>query len=115
MYEAKRAGGEPRSTIPSDDSNGLDRLALMAELREAIEEGALDVWYQPIVSLESAEAHAVEALVRWDHPERGMLDRGGVRASRRADGDDQGAQPPGAREGSGAAVAVAGLGPGSST
>ena len=48
----------------------------MADLRQAIEDGALDVWYQPIVSLESAEAHAVEALVRWDHPERGMLTAG---------------------------------------
>ncbi len=76
MYAAKRAGGGTALYDPADDSNGLDRLALMAELREAIDAGALDVWYQPIVSLESAEAHAVEALVRWDHPERGMLAAG---------------------------------------
>jgi diguanylate cyclase (GGDEF)-like protein len=76
MYEAKRSGGGTALYDPADDSNSLDRLALMAELREAIELGELDVWYQPIVSLEKAEAHAVEALVRWDHPKRGMLTAG---------------------------------------
>ncbi len=76
MYEAKRAGGGTALYDPVDEPKGIDRLALMADLRQAIEDDALDVWYQPIVSLESAEAHAVEALVRWDHPKRGMLTAG---------------------------------------
>ena len=73
MYEAKRLGGGSMLYDPGHDDGGIDRLTLMAELREAIEAGVLDVWFQPIVSLESAEVHAVEALVRWHHPERGLL------------------------------------------
>jgi diguanylate cyclase (GGDEF)-like protein len=73
MYEAKRLGGGAMLYDPGHDEGGIDRLTLMAELREAIEAGSLDVWFQPIVSLETAEAHAVEALVRWHHPVRGLL------------------------------------------
>lgn len=73
MYEAKRLGGGSMLYDPGHDEGGIDRLTLMAELRLAIEAGELDVWFQPIVSLETAEAHAVEALVRWRHPERGLL------------------------------------------
>ncbi|MFN8222805.1 MAG: EAL domain-containing protein [Gaiellales bacterium] len=73
MYEAKRLGGGSVLYDPGHDEGGIDRLALMAELREAIEEGSLTVWFQPIVSLDTAEVHAVETLVRWHHPTRGLL------------------------------------------
>ena len=50
-----------------------DRLALFGELKQAIETGGLEVYYQPKVHLRSGQPHGVEALIRWNHPERGVL------------------------------------------
>ena len=55
------------------DQNSLARLALVAELRKAIEGGELKVYYQPQVNVESREMRKVEALVRWEHPDQGLL------------------------------------------
>jgi len=51
----------------------VDRMAIAADLREGIAGNQLTLLYQPIVELETGEIIAVEALVRWVHPERGML------------------------------------------
>lgn len=51
----------------------LDRLQLESDLRAAIENGALEVWYQPVVDLQSGQLRGFEALVRWPHPTRGLL------------------------------------------
>ena len=51
----------------------LDRVRTESELRSAIELGQLRLLYQPVVSIDDASIVTVEALVRWDHPERGML------------------------------------------
>ena len=48
-------------------------MELLAQLRHAIEHGDLAVHYQPKLSLRSGEIVGVEALVRWHHPERGLL------------------------------------------
>ncbi|MFW7415664.1 putative bifunctional diguanylate cyclase/phosphodiesterase [Demequina sp. SO4-18] len=53
--------------------NALVRLSIEAELRTAIRKEELVVHYQPIVDLETRETVALEALVRWDHPTRGLL------------------------------------------
>lgn len=45
----------------------------IAELRGALEAGQLRVWYQPIVSMESRRIIGAEALIRWQHPERGLI------------------------------------------
>ncbi len=50
-----------------------DRLELFGELKHAIETGGLEVFYQPKVHLATGRPHGVEALIRWNHPERGML------------------------------------------
>ena len=50
-----------------------ERLERTAELQKAVDHGEFVLYYQPIVSLDGGEAIAVEALVRWDHPERGLL------------------------------------------
>jgi diguanylate cyclase (GGDEF)-like protein/PAS domain S-box-containing protein len=55
------------------DHYGLDRLALMSELRGAIETGQLVLYYQPKIDLQAGRAIGVEALVRWNHPVRGLL------------------------------------------
>jgi diguanylate cyclase (GGDEF)-like protein len=55
------------------DQHSVDGLGLVAQIRDAIENGALIVHYQPEVDLVTGETRRVEALVRWEHPQRGLL------------------------------------------
>jgi diguanylate cyclase (GGDEF)-like protein/PAS domain S-box-containing protein len=55
------------------DVTQLRRMAVQSELRHALIHDELVVWYQPIVDLQTDEVTSVEALVRWNHPERGLL------------------------------------------
>ena len=55
------------------DDRGVERLALVADLTRAIEGGELMLVFQPQVELETGHVRGVEALVRWNHPERGVL------------------------------------------
>ena len=73
MYAAKR--GKRRITVYSDDLDpmGADVLAVVADLRRALEAGELRLHYQPKVNMDSRSVSSVEALVRWRHPERGLL------------------------------------------
>jgi diguanylate cyclase (GGDEF)-like protein len=73
MYEAKR-GRHGIVTYSADrDPYSADRLGLLAELRRAIEADELVLHYQPKVALRTGEVIGVEALVRWEHPTRGLL------------------------------------------
>jgi hypothetical protein len=58
---------------PEHDQYSPGRLGLVGELREALARGQLEVYYQPKVNLASHEVEGVEALVRWNHPERGVV------------------------------------------
>jgi diguanylate cyclase (GGDEF)-like protein/PAS domain S-box-containing protein len=74
LYRAKAAGGGAFALFdPSIDRQGLERLEHEADLRRALERGEFQIAYQPIVDIASHSILAVEALLRWDHPERGLL------------------------------------------
>lgn len=74
MYEAKKIGkGHALAYDTSMYTQTLRRLELENELRAAIESGRLILDYQPQVSLETERIIGFEALVRWDHPERGVI------------------------------------------
>jgi diguanylate cyclase (GGDEF)-like protein/PAS domain S-box-containing protein len=74
MYMAK-AEGKNRMVVfqPAMQERVAARLQLETELRRAVELGQFVLHYQPIVNLETARIVGVEALVRWMHPERGLL------------------------------------------
>ena len=74
MYRAK-ALGRSRWELhqPAESDPTVDRLRALGELRHGINDGALRVHYQPRVDLHSGRAVGVEALVRWQHPTRGLL------------------------------------------
>jgi diguanylate cyclase (GGDEF)-like protein len=55
------------------DQNGEKRLSLMSDLRSAVERDELALIYQPKIALGDAGEHFVEALVRWQHPQRGLV------------------------------------------
>ncbi|HEX6349193.1 MAG TPA: EAL domain-containing protein [Candidatus Dormibacteraeota bacterium] len=73
MYAAKRAGGGFSFYTLEQDDNSAGRLALIADLRQAIDQGQLLLHYQPKVDLQTGAVLGVEALVRWQHPEHGLL------------------------------------------
>ncbi len=74
MYRAKeRHNGEFALYDPSMHSSLVERLALEAELRQAVTDEKLHVHYQPTYTLDTGELVGVEALLRWDHPERGEI------------------------------------------
>ena len=77
MYAAKRRGRSRMQVFSEDLRDAVQQKVRVAgELREAIEAGQLVLHYQPILHLPSGRVHGVEALVRWQHPERGLLPPG---------------------------------------
>jgi diguanylate cyclase (GGDEF)-like protein len=74
MYEAKRGGGSRAVEYqPHLHSAAVRRAELEAELREALSEDQFVLHYQPIVDLVSGRIVGTEALIRWQHPIRGLL------------------------------------------
>lgn len=73
MYNAKRNRIGYSIYEPSEDNHTVSRLALMGELRQAMDDGSLSVYYQPKVSLMTGEICGAEALIRWKHAERGFI------------------------------------------
>jgi len=73
MYSAKHAHWAVMTYDAALDVNTPARLALYGELRRAIDEDQLTVHYQPRVDLGTGAVIGAEALVRWQHPERGLL------------------------------------------
>ncbi len=74
MYAAKRAGGGRYALYEREgDRHTPGRLELQADLRPAFERGEFTLYYQPQVRLDSDQVVGVEALVRWNHPRRGLI------------------------------------------
>ena len=74
MYQAKKSGkNHDVSFQPQMQHDARTRLRLEMDLASAIRRGQLHLHYQPIYHLEPREVYAMEALVRWQHPERGLL------------------------------------------
>ncbi len=75
MYHAKRTGrGRHAIFNPAMHDRAVARLNLESELRRSIDRRQLTVHYQPIISLESGAVAGFEALVRWNHPTRGLIE-----------------------------------------
>jgi diguanylate cyclase (GGDEF)-like protein len=73
MYTAKRAKTPYEIYDASRDQYSRDRMSLVDDLRKAIDRRQLILYYQPVVELRTGLCSDVEALVRWQHPERGMI------------------------------------------
>ena len=74
MYMAKHNGkGRFEMFRPAMHEEAVRRLEMAADLRRGIERGELEVFYQPIVNVQTATAIGAEALVRWHHPSRGLV------------------------------------------
>jgi diguanylate cyclase (GGDEF)-like protein len=73
MYEAKRNRSRVEIYDPASDTSDADRLRMLSELKKAIEGDELVLHFQPKYDLESRGLMGVEALVRWQHPTRGLL------------------------------------------
>ena len=74
MYRAKEHGrGRFEVFDPAMHTAAMERLRMEMDLRRAIERDQLLLHYQPVVSLTTGGVVAVEALVRWQHPERGLI------------------------------------------
>ena len=74
MYMAKRdTKGRYRLFEPAMHERVVERLELRSELQRALDEGQLEVYYQPVVRLSGGDQYGVEALLRWHHPTRGLV------------------------------------------
>jgi diguanylate cyclase (GGDEF)-like protein len=76
MYQAKRMRTGHEVYVPGRDSHSRERLALVGELHGALQAGQLVLHYQPKAEIRTGAVRGVEALVRWQHPERGLLGPG---------------------------------------
>lgn len=76
MYSAKAQRNDFKRFTPQMNERAGERLALENDLRRALEHTQFKMNYQPLVELETGRVVGVEALVRWQHPQRGMIPPG---------------------------------------
>jgi len=76
MYAAKGSGSGHRVYLPAHNLTSVSRLALVADLRHAIEHEQLFLQFQPKVNMQSGTVVEMEALVRWHHPEHCTISAG---------------------------------------
>jgi diguanylate cyclase (GGDEF)-like protein len=73
LDRARSHRGRVEVYSPTYDQSGAARLALLGEVRPALERGEFVLFYQPQLDLASGRVNSVEALLRWHHPQRGMV------------------------------------------
>jgi len=74
MYVAKQEGrGKSLVFDPKMRKRMISKLRMESDLRKALEREEFRLYYQPIISLETFKTVSLEALVRWEHPQRGMI------------------------------------------
>ncbi|HEX7134533.1 MAG TPA: EAL domain-containing protein [Iamia sp.] len=73
MYVAKRAATGPAVYRADQDRSSVARLTLIGDLREAVPTGQLVLHYQPVLDLRTGAVTRTEALVRWQHPDHGLV------------------------------------------
>jgi len=76
MYLAKDSAGSHQVYEPESDPYSASKLSMVGDFRRALAEREFEVHYQPKASLANGSVDGVEALVRWNHPERGMIPPG---------------------------------------
>ncbi|SNS40591.1 diguanylate cyclase (GGDEF) domain-containing protein [Actinomadura meyerae] len=74
MYNAKEARTGVETYSPGKDRNSPARLSMLGDLRRAIDRAELELFYQPKVSLRDGQLVGMEALLRWRHPDQGILE-----------------------------------------
>ncbi len=73
MYQAKRFGSGYAIYDPGQDEHSVERIALMSDLRRAIEEQSLELYFQPEYDMNTGRVCRAEALLRWLHPKFGPI------------------------------------------
>ncbi len=73
LDRARTRRGSVEVYSPEHDRSGAERLALLGEVRPALERGEFTLFYQPQIALRTGRVTGVEALLRWRHPQRGMI------------------------------------------
>jgi len=73
MYAAKQRSDGPVTYDPAIDANSVQTLTLISELRQAVDRNELRLYLQPKLALEDRGVIGAEALVRWQHPTRGLV------------------------------------------
>ncbi|MEU8802083.1 bifunctional diguanylate cyclase/phosphodiesterase [Spirillospora sp. NPDC048819] len=74
MYNAKEARTGVEIYSPAKDRNSPARLSMLGDLRRAIDRSELELFYQPKISLRDGQLVGMEALLRWRHPDKGILE-----------------------------------------
>ncbi len=73
LDRARSRRGRVEVYSPERDHSGTERLALLGEVRPALERGEFVLFYQPQIALRTGRVTGVEALLRWRHPQQGMI------------------------------------------
>ncbi len=73
MYVSKRSNTRVNFYDADKDAHSVSQLSILADLKSAVEEGGLQIYFQPQVAVDSEEVIGAEALLRWQHPTRGEI------------------------------------------
>jgi diguanylate cyclase (GGDEF)-like protein/PAS domain S-box-containing protein len=73
VFRARQIGIDMMTYDPGDDPYKPERLTLLGEFRKAVHDGQIELYCQPKVEMRTGEVIGAEALVRWRHPQRGMI------------------------------------------